>query len=89
MNRNEIYIATSGVVSLIQTGAILFDFALKFMDSIEKAGKMPGEDKKKWVLAKMREIINSNGYDVEEWIEKISKFIDDAIKSFNALKHLF
>lgn len=46
MNKNEIYIAASGVIKLIHIGAVVFEFALNAMDAIEKSKKMPGAEKK-------------------------------------------
>lgn len=66
MNKNEIYIAASGIIKLIQVGAIVFEFALNAMDAIEKIKKMPGAEKKKWVMAKIKDIIIDQKFDLDE-----------------------
>lgn len=89
MNSNEIYIAASGIIKLVQVGAVVFEFALNAMDAIEKSKHMSGAEKKSWVMAKIKDVIIDNKFDIDEWLDKISKFIDDVISSFNSFKYLF
>lgn len=40
-------------------------------------------------MAKIKDIIIDQEFDLDEWLDKISKFIDDVITSFNSFRYLF
>lgn len=81
--------ALSGVVNAIEYGVDFYRQTVLFMDSMEIEGGLSGADKKKAVMAKMKEIILGENEDWDRWHLGLSSFIDRIKSTYNDFKNLF
>ena len=65
------------VVQGIETGQEVYSMILKAMDAAQKE-KKSGADKKAWVVAYIKSILNDLGENWEKWLSVVISFIDFA-----------
>lgn len=83
----NIFEFATGAINLI-TDPVLADAYVtvtKYMDAVEELGALKGEDKLKWVLAKLPEVIT----DFFRLKTKIIAFIEKIKASYNLVRDLF
>ena len=78
-----------GIIELIDVGQDIYRATVDAMDAIEAKGVVRGEDKKKWVLAFIKEFVWGLGYNWKDWVQLISDFIDKVKFVYNEVKYLF
>lgn len=89
MNQNQIATMASGVISLISTGQAIYRIAANAMDAIEQNSTMSGSDKKTWVLAFVKSVVQDMGENWQTYVKLITDFIDKIKTAYNAVKSLF
>ena len=64
----------------IETGQEIYSMILKAMDAAQKE-KKSGADKKAWVVAYIKSVLNDLGENWEKWLSVVVSFID-FVKAF-------
>lgn len=80
--------AVQGTIDLITVGREIYESVANAMDAAEKEASS-GADKKAWVLAYAKSIIQEAGKNWDKWAGYIADFIDAAKSIFNSLRALF
>lgn len=77
----------TGAISLITDSTLrdVYSTVTKYMDAVEEINILKGEDKLKWVLAKLPEVI----VDFLRLKDKIVNFITQIKAAYNKVKYLF
>lgn len=81
--------ALQGTISLIQIGLEIYQSIVNAMDSAENMADKSGGDKKLWVLAYAKSLIQEAGKNWDKWAKYVSDFIDAAKSIYNSVKGLF
>lgn len=81
--------AVGSILDAIQHGRQFYQQTVNFMDSMQIEGGLSGVDKKKAVMAKMKEIILGENEDWDRWHLGLSSFIDRIKSTYNDFKALF
>ncbi|HRM29222.1 MAG TPA: hypothetical protein PLH48_01635 [Acinetobacter johnsonii] len=81
--------AVGSILDAIQHGRQFYQQTVNFMDSMQIEGGLSGADKKKAVMAKMKEIILGENEDWDRWHLGLSSFIDRIKSTYNDFKVLF
>lgn len=76
---------SQSIINIMKDGKEIYQTVVSYMDSVEELGVLKGEDKLKWVLAKLQDVIT--GYDV--WRDRIVSFINAIKSAYNSAKVLF
>lgn len=77
--------AVSGTIQLVAVGRDIYESVAKAMDAAESKAQS-GVDKKAWVFAYAKSIIQEAGKNWDEWARHIANFIDAAKSIYNSLK---
>lgn len=77
--------AINGTLALVTVGREIYEAIAKAMDSAE-AGAQGGKDKKAWVVAYAKSLIQEAGKNWDKWAKYVSDFIDAAKTIYNAVK---
>lgn len=80
--------AVQGTIQLITIGQEIYQSIANAMDAAEKEAGT-GSDKKEWVLAYAKSLIQEAGKNWDKWASYVSSFIDSAKAIYNSLKGLF
>ena len=83
----NIFEFAQGAINLISDKGLAeaYSIVTKYMDAVEELGVLSGEDKLKWVLAKLPEVIT----DFFRLKTKIIAFIEKIKASYNLVRDLF
>ena len=83
----NIFEFAQGATSLIADKGLAeaYSIVTKYMDAVEEINVLKGEDKLKWVLAKLPEVIA----DFLQLKDKIINFITQIKVAYNKVKYLF
>ena len=73
------------VVQGIETGQEVYNMILKAMDAAQKE-KKSGADKKAWVVAYIKSVLNDLGENWEKWLGVVDSFIDFAKAFYKQFK---
>ena len=73
------------VVQGIETGQEVYNMILNAMDAAQKE-KKSGADKKAWVVAYIKSVLNDLGENWEKWVKAILSFIDFAKAFYNQFR---
>ena len=76
---------SQSIINIMADGKEIYQTVVSYMDSVEELGVLKGEDKLKWVLAKLQDVIT--GYDA--WRDRIVNFINAIKSAYNSAKVLF
>ena len=80
--------AINGTLALITVGREIYESIAKAMDSAQ-ASAGSSADKKSWVIAYAKSIIQEAGKNWDKWAKYVSDFIDAAKSIYNAVKGIF
>ena len=80
--------AINGMLALITVGREIYESIAKAMDSAQ-ASAGNSADKKSWVIAYAKSIIQESGKNWDKWAKYVSDFIDAAKSIYNAVKGIF
>ena len=69
----------------IETGQEVYNMILKAMDAAQKE-KKSGADKKAWVVAYIKSVLNDLGENWEKWLGVVDSFIDFAKAFYKQFK---
>ena len=69
----------------IETGQEVYNMILKAMDAAQKE-KKSGADKKAWVVAYIKSVLNDLGENWEKWLGVVTSFIDFAKAFYKQFK---
>lgn len=83
----NIFEFAQGAINLIADKGLAeaYSIVTKYMDAVEELGVLSGEDKLKWVLAKLPEVIK----DFITIKDNIINFITQIKAAYNKVKYLF
>lgn len=83
----NIFEFAQGAINLIADKGLseAYSIVTKYMDAVEELGVLSGEDKLKWVLAKLPEVIK----DFITIKDSIINFITQIKAAYNKVKYLF
>lgn len=83
----NIFEFAQGAINLIADKGLseAYSIVTKYMDAVEELGVLSGEDKLKWVLAKLPEVIK----DFITIKDSIINFITKIKAAYNQVKYLF
>ncbi len=83
----NIFEFAQGTINLITDKGLAeaYRIVTKYMDAVEELGVLSGEDKLKWVLAKLPEVIT----DFMKFKDAILNFIEKIKAAYNKVKSLF
>ena len=83
----NIFEFAQGAINLIADKGLseAYSIVTKYMDAVEELGVLSGEDKLKWVLAKLPEVIK----DFITIKDSIINFITQIKVAYNKVKYLF
>ena len=83
----NIFEFAQGAINLIADKGLseAYSIVTKYMDAVEELGVLSGEDKLKWVLAKLPEVIK----DFLTIKDNIINFITQIKAAYNKVKYLF
>lgn len=83
----NIFEFAQGAINLIADKGLseAYSIVTKYMDAVEELGVLSGEEKLKWVLAKLAEVI----VNFDAWRERIVNFITNIKAAYNQAKVLF
>lgn len=81
--------ALQGTISLMTIGKDIYQAIVNAMDSAESNASQSGGDKKSWVVAYAKSLIQEAGKNWDKWAKYVSDFIDAAKAIYNSVKGLF
>lgn len=81
--------AIQGTIDLMTIGREIYQAIANAMDSAESNANQSGGDKKSWVLAYAKSLIQNAGKNWDKWASYVTKFIDAAKSIYNATRGLF
>lgn len=74
-----------GTINLMKSGHDIYRVVTSYMDAVEEFGVLKGDEKLKWVLAKLADVI----VNFDAWRERVTKFINAIKSAYNQAKALF
>lgn len=78
-----------GIIQAMQTAHAIYSIVATAMDSVEAQGTINGTNKKAWVMAYAKSIIQALGEHWDSLEQSISQFIDQLKTAYNAVRTLF
>lgn len=78
-----------GIIQAMQTAHAIYSIVATAMDSVEAQGTTTGTEKKAWVMAYAKSIIQALGEHWDSLEQSISLFIDQLKTAYNAVRTLF
>ena len=78
-----------GIIQAMQTAHAIYSIVATAMDSVEAQGTTTGTEKKAWVMAYAKSIIQALGEHWDSLEQSISQFIDQLKTAYNAVRTLF